>query len=119
MRPPNDDEPWPFPIASRPGERPHAPRHNTILVHHRRNEPRRRCQLGHHLAFTKNAQEPLSGQHGEVTSGQRAGKVSGWCALSAASPWRKRLRPVTHVHLGATSWRRNPESTYNIGKAKG
>ena len=58
MRPPNDDEPWPFPIASRPGERPHAPRHNTILVHHRRNEPRRRCQLGHQLAFTKNAQEP-------------------------------------------------------------
>jgi hypothetical protein len=74
MSSPNHDEPWPFPIASHPGEREHTPRNNNILVNHWRHEPRRRCQLGHHLAFTKNAQEPngiklspKQSQHQEVT----------------------------------------------------
>jgi hypothetical protein len=58
MSPANHDEPWPFPIASHPGERDHPPRPNNILVHHGRNEPRRRGRLGHHLALTKSAPEP-------------------------------------------------------------
>jgi hypothetical protein len=45
-------------IASHPGERPHPSRQHNILVHHGRHEPPRRGQLGHHLAFTKSAQEP-------------------------------------------------------------
>ena len=56
---PNHDEPWPWPLASPLGERDQPPRHNNILVPHGRHEPPRRGRLGHHLACTKSAHEPI------------------------------------------------------------
>ena len=85
MSPPNHDEPWPWPIASHPGERDHTPRNHNILVNHWRNEPPRRGQLGHHLAFTKSAHEPDLTCKAPLVMG-RAGMMAYRITLSA---WKR------------------------------
>jgi hypothetical protein len=64
-----------------------------LLVNQWRNEPSSRDQLGHHLAFTKSAQEPEKGLCSEDTPLFSIAFLQRVMFISKAAPTSRRLAP--------------------------